>query len=278
MLFLLGDFMNQKMQDTIVSDLKIFAHEIALSRPRPYREYDQIYMFEEDLVKHVYELISHVKSKKIVFMGDGDGVSILLALITHNMVDRPISIVVFDFDERILNTYRRISEKYGLTHIQYVHYNIIEPLPKKYIGVFNYFCINPPYGSKNAGLSCILWLRRCIDACNKEGAGGCIVYPNSLDQEWSVRNTQNILQFLKQNGFYLTYEIHAMHRYHLADNPTLKSSAFFIDSIKDVNTKSWNDIKFTTSETQNLYGDERIVPHYIWDDGTTCGIVDTKWE
>ena len=57
------------------------------------------------------------------------------------------------------------------------------------------FYINPPYGSKNKGLSTIAWLHRCMELCKQESSG-CLVIPYDENVLWTVEAMRNIQDFL----------------------------------------------------------------------------------
>ena len=246
-------------------------------RPLPYREYDQIYMINKDLVGHISLLNQKVAGKDVVFMGDGDGVSILLALVTKGTEYEPHSITVFDFDNRILNTYRRLSQEYDISNFKCYQYNIIDPLPADCLRKYDFYHINPPYGSKNNGLSCILWLMRCLDACKLESCSGCVVYPYDENHNWSIVNMKRIVNFLRKNGFEVDECWRNIHKYHLQDNPTLRSSSLFVRSVSGTSRLEWNTQIFDCDEIETLYGRKRPLPHYIEDNGSEYGIVNLNW-
>ena len=59
---------------------------VANSRPLANREYDQIYMFTVDMIIQAELMSDYIKNKKIVFVGDGDGMSMLFELLMQNSI------------------------------------------------------------------------------------------------------------------------------------------------------------------------------------------------
>ena len=46
-------------------------------RPKPIREFDQIYMKTNDMISQAELTLPMLKGKRILFLGDGDGMSVL---------------------------------------------------------------------------------------------------------------------------------------------------------------------------------------------------------
>lgn len=256
-----------------------FADRVANSRPKPIREYDQIYMFSTDMILQALLVEKIIANKKILFLGDGDGMSLLLLFLMENhKITAAEEIRVLDFDERIVNNYKQFFDKSCLTakvHLNANMYNVLNPIEddklKKY---FDFFYINPPYGSKNQGNSCIAWLYRCMEYC-KEQSSGCIIMPYDRHFDWSIYNMKKIQNFLLQNGYIIRNMIPNIHRYHLDDNPTLRSSALIVDRMED-SGRLYEE--FPDELVCNLYGSPRKYPQYIYDNGTLVGEKDFSWK
>jgi predicted methyltransferase len=131
-----------------------FVDIIVYNRPLPHREYDQIYMKARYMLDQLGFIKSYINNKRIVFLGDGDGMSLLLSLFSAKGLLNIASMAILDFDERILEKYKEVNKQYNLHSIPtcYHLYNVINPIDASLSGKFNFFYINPPYGSKNAGL------------------------------------------------------------------------------------------------------------------------------
>src|SRR3954454_19477561 len=73
--------------------------DVIQNRPRPIREFDQIYMKAGDMVMQS-EFVAHwADGKRLAFIGDGDAISVSVAyLVARGIVDYgPSKITVFDF-------------------------------------------------------------------------------------------------------------------------------------------------------------------------------------
>src|ERR1041385_5730358 len=79
--------------------------DVVQNRPRPLREFDQIYMKTGDMVMQSEFVARWADGKDIAFIGDGDAISVCVAYLHAREIlpYGPSSIVVFDFDERICN-------------------------------------------------------------------------------------------------------------------------------------------------------------------------------
>ena len=247
-------------------------------RPVPHREYDQIYMKARYMLQQVGDVWSALSGKNVVFLGDGDGMSVLFALLSSKYSMDIKSMLVLDFDERILHSLKEIETSQNLIcPMSYYLYNIINPVHYAMQGKYDYFYINPPYGSKNNGLSCIMWLHRCMDLCSNN-AEGCIIVPFDDMFPWTIKSTKAIIEFLNLSGFEITNIKRNVHQYHLGDNPSLKSSMIQVKRIKP-HQSEYHAQKFPLNMCLNLYGSPRAIPQYIYiDKGNPLGNADFNWE
>lgn len=87
--------------------------DVVHNRPPPLREFDQIYMKVADMVVQAEYVARVFNNKRIVFVGDGDGIALASAhLKAEGVIDYgPKSLTLLDFDERIVNSVRRFGEK-----------------------------------------------------------------------------------------------------------------------------------------------------------------------
>jgi predicted methyltransferase len=188
------------------------------SRPTPNREYDQIYMLNGDMVRQLWQVAEYIQGKNIIFLGDGDGMSMLLGLFAvKNYIASPKSMTVLDFDQRIINNISRFFHKHEISRCYETKcqlYNAIEPITSELCAYYDLFYINPPYGSKNKGVGAQAWLHRCMDLC-KSNAIGCIILPYDNDQLWTKEAMVSVQDFLLHNGFVVRHMVPFMHSYHL---------------------------------------------------------------
>src|SRR4051794_38559997 len=119
--------------------------DVVQNRPRPLREFDQIYMKTGDMVMQSEFVCRWAAGDDLVFIGDGDAISVCAAyLVQRSIIDQgPSSIRVLDFDERIVNAVNRFADRERIDTLDAVLYNCIDGLsvgsPK-----FSKFYTNPP--------------------------------------------------------------------------------------------------------------------------------------
>src|SRR5882672_95551 len=79
--------------------------DVVQNRPRPLREFDQIYMKTGDMVLQSELVARWADGRRLAFIGDGDAISVCVAYLHNRGIFPygPAKIVVFDFDERIRN-------------------------------------------------------------------------------------------------------------------------------------------------------------------------------
>lgn len=149
--------------------------EISALRPKPNRTIDQIYMKPICMLVQAKLIASYLDNKDLIFIGDGDHQSVLCGIYSS-----PKSITVLDIDSRIVKSIPSVGRRHNI-EIDAYQYDVLKPLPKRFIRKFNFFYTNPPYGSKNAGQSGIVFISRCIEAC-KFPSEGCIVLPHDNER------------------------------------------------------------------------------------------------
>src|SRR3954447_22590535 len=105
--------------------------DVIQDRPRPLREFDQIYMKAGDMVMQS-EFIAHWSvGKRIAFIGDGDAISVCVAYLRAREIlpYGPAWVTVFDFDERIVNAVRRFADSERVETLDARLYNCLDALP-----------------------------------------------------------------------------------------------------------------------------------------------------
>src|SRR3954454_18707064 len=87
--------------------------DVVQNRPRPLRDFDQIYMKTGDMVMQSEFIAKWANGKRLAFIGDGDAISICVAYLQkREIIDcGPSKITVFDFDERIVVAVKRFADK-----------------------------------------------------------------------------------------------------------------------------------------------------------------------
>ena len=229
--------------------------DVVMNRPAPLREFDQIYMKVADMVVQAEYVARVFNNKKVVFVGDGDGIALSAAhLKAQGVIDYgPSSITLLDFDERIVNSVLRFGEKLAPKVAITAHlYNVAEPLPTEHFGAYDGFHINPPWGASNAGQSVTAFLERGSQATHDKGLG-IVVIADDPDLAW----TQEVLRDTQKRAIDLGYVVSELlpqlHLYHLDDAPDLRSCSCLFRRVQpDLMEKSSE--KLSSDRLRNFYG------------------------
>jgi predicted methyltransferase len=209
--------------------------DVIQNRPPPLREFDQIYMKAGDMVLQTSLIAQRFAGRRLVFMGDGDSISLCLAYLVHRGVlqDGPEKILVLDFDQRMVNAVERFADREELgDRIQSRLYNCIDALPDELVGQFNAFYTNPPWGASNNGESVKVFTERCIELSGADAVGAIVIADDST-VPWSQRVLSATQSFLLENDFYVQEMQTNLHEYHLDDAPDLRSCNLFVRSHPD---------------------------------------------
>lgn len=209
--------------------------DVIQNRPLPLREFDQIYMKAGDMVLQTSLIAQRFDGRRLVFMGDGDSISLCLAYLMHREVLNvgPSEILVLDFDERMVKAVERFADREGITdRIRSRLYNCIDGLPHDLIGQYNAFYTNPPWGASNDGESVKVFAQRGMEACGPDSVG-VIVIADDPKVPWSQRVLVETQRFALASGFYVQEMQTNLHEYHLDDAPDLRSCNLFLRSSPD---------------------------------------------
>jgi predicted methyltransferase len=201
--------------------------DVVQNRPRPIREFDQIYMKTGDMVMQSEFVASWADGKRLAFIGDGDSISVCVAYLhARGIVGYgPSMTTVFDFDERIVEAINRFADQERLENLQAVLYNCIDALPRT--KVFECFYTNPPWGASNNGASVNLFAQRGIEALQNQGQG-MIVIADDDELDWPQEVLYQVQAFASQRGYYVSRMMPRLHSYHLDDAPELRSCNLII--------------------------------------------------
>lgn len=196
--------------------------DVVQNRPRPLRNFDQIYMKTGDMVLQSELVASWADGKRLAFIGDGDAICVCIAylhkrgIITYG----PTEIVLFDFDERICSSVDRFADKEELNQLRAQLYNCLDPFPGPVD--FDCFYTNPPWGASNDGESVKVFVQRGMEATGYAGEG-MVVLADDSDLEWPKCVLANVQRFAIDSGFYVQKMMSQLHLYHLDDAPDLRS-------------------------------------------------------
>ena len=195
--------------------------DVVQNRPRPLREFDQIYMKVGDMVLQSEIVARWAQGQRLAFIGDGDAISVCVSyLYARKIVPYgPSAVHVFDFDERICGAVKRFADKERLG-LDATLYNCLDPFPV--VGRFDCFYTNPPWGASNDGESVNVFVQRGMEANGYVGEG-MVVIADDEELDWPQRVLHNVQSFASSKGYFVSRMMPRLHEYHLDDAPDLKS-------------------------------------------------------
>ena len=196
--------------------------DVVQNRPRPLREFDQIYMKTGDMVFQSEFVARWADGKRLAFIGDGDAISVCVSYLHARGILSygPREIVVFDFDERICRAVERFADHEGLKNLRSQLYNVVDPMPE--LPRFDNFYTNPPWGASNEGESVKVFVERGMEATH-HGGEGLVVMADDPGLEWPKRVLARVQADAIKKGFFVQRLMPQLHSYHLDDNPDLRS-------------------------------------------------------
>lgn len=229
--------------------------DVVQNRPRPLREFDQIYMKTADMVVQSELVARWSDGKRLAFIGDGDAISVCVAYLKNRgVVDYgPSKITVFDFDERICNAVKRFADKERLEHLDARLYNCLEAFPDA--NKYDCFYTNPPWGASNDGESVKIFTQRGMEAIQYDGEG-LVVIADDEELEWPKTVLANVQSFALHAGFYVQKMMARVHEYHLDDNPDLKSCNLLFKSLPGTKAPGTSGDITDPERLENFYGRE----------------------
>ena len=230
-------------------------------RPSPSRLFDQIPMNIEDLLAQAERIHRSLADKEVVFIGDYDCASLAIAAQGLTSGQMPSRMLVVDFDERVLASIQDGFDQLGLAHLLETRsYNVFDPVPMQYAGLFDRFYANPPYGQFNQGESVWLFVHRGIEFCS-QGATGSLIIPCDDRRAWTTANVFRLEQLVRSAGWQLSVADRKTHSYSLDDDPSLQSITFALTGITRFSAAlPWSGRYVPQELMQTFYGRSVLPP------------------
>lgn len=227
--------------------------DVVQNRPRPLREFDQIYMKTGDMVMQSEFVAKWANEQRLAFIGDGDAISVCVAYLQKRGIFSygPSKLTVFDFDERIVAAVKRFADKERLEHLDAVLYNCLDSFPHG--STFDVFYTNPPWGASNDGESVNVFAQRGMESIDFEGHG-MIVIADDDELEWPKHVLANVQRFASTQGFFVSRMMPQLHLYHLDDAPNLKSCNLIVSSVPGNRRRPTSESIMDRRRLQNFYG------------------------
>lgn len=206
--------------------------DVVQNRPRPLRDFDQIYMKTGDMVMQSEMVARWAKDKRLAFIGDGDAISVCVALLKARGIfdEGPSQITVFDFDERICGALTRFADHEGVTNLESHLYNCADAFPEDMVSQFDCFYTNPPWGASNAGESVKVFMERGFEATGYAGEGLVVIADDHV-LEWPQHVLAQVQKFALEQDQFIQKMHSRMHLYHLDDAPDLRSCNLFFKAL-----------------------------------------------
>jgi len=240
----LEEFLSASNLDISPKYLDFFAPVIKYlaDRPSPEYKYDQSRSTPETVIKRALLMLKNgdVEGKRIVILGDDDGVSIALAYLQCAK-----EIFVIDIDSRILKLIDDFSAHYQLNDILHTQlWDIRTSFPKKWRQKYDVFETDPPYTVSGFKL----FLNQAINLMNfKYGASGYISFGAKTPQKTWVCQ-----QHLLSSGFSINEFIQEFNRYHGATLLGNTSDMYVVSSVPQkirlIETKEFESTIYTFDE------------------------------
>ena len=227
--------------------------DVVQNRPRPLREFDQIYMKTGDMVMQSEFISRWADGKRLAFIGDGDAISVCTAYFTAKKIldTGPEQITVFDFDERIVRAINHFAEHECINHLNAVLYNCLDAFPET--DPFDCFYTNPPWGASNDGESVKVFTQRGMEALHFSGHGA-IVIADDPELAWPKQVLHRVQEFAIKNQFFVSRMLPQLHSYHLDDAPDLKSCNLIISSLPGSGHTPNSDSIRDAEQLEHFYG------------------------
>ena len=195
--------------------------EYLANRPPPEYKYDQSHSTPETVLKRALLMLKNgdVEGKRIVILGDDDGVSLPLSFLQCTK-----EIFVIDIDSRVLEFVDSFNHEKNLTNVLNTQlWDIQTSFPKKWRHRFDTFETDPPYTV--AGFQ--LFVNQALTLLNPtEGGKGYVSFgAKSPHETWKCQ------QYLLEAGFLIQEFFQDFNRYHGATILGNTSNLYVISSV-----------------------------------------------
>jgi N4-bis(aminopropyl)spermidine synthase len=236
--------------------------DVVQNRPRPLRNFDQIYMKTGDMVLQSELVARWSNNKSLAFIGDGDAISVCVAYLKHRGIleGGPSRIKVFDFDQRIVYAILRFADKERMSDVLTAElYNCVDAFPESQINTFDCFYTNPPWGASNAGESVKVFMQRGFEATGYRGEG-MVVIADDQELVWPQVVLANTQRYALESGHYVQKMQSRLHVYHLDDAPDLHSCNLLFKAIPgEPHIADLASTALDSSRLANFYGKDQAL-------------------
>lgn len=188
-------------------------------RPPADHALEQFHMTWDSMMRQAEDLITLFQGKRVLFLGDDDHISVLLAAFGD------IEPVVYEIDPRVVKSLREWATKLQLLNFSAIEHDIRVKLniSKK----TDAFYINPPYSSRNHGYGIKFWITRALENCTNDCCG-VIVMPSDEHLKWVNDNWIEVQRFVAANGCRIMNHHRLIHVYNETNDLALKSENLYV--------------------------------------------------
>ncbi|MCL2869733.1 bis-aminopropyl spermidine synthase family protein [Candidatus Saccharibacteria bacterium] len=195
----------------------------ANSRPIADRHLRQ-FLMEPESIKKQLDLIGPILlGKKVLFLGDADSISPLLAKYYN------VKPLLLEIDDRVRTNLKRLYGEFNIKDTKIFEYDAL--LPTTSImrqDICDGFYLNPPY-SHRSHTGPRVWLQRTMEMVNKDSVG-ILTIPFSNDnnhiEPWVIKGQRIVRDYLSENNFEILRIDKNIHNYETinfrSDNIVLK--------------------------------------------------------
>ncbi|HSK74448.1 MAG TPA: bis-aminopropyl spermidine synthase family protein [Pyrinomonadaceae bacterium] len=250
--------------------------DVVNNRPRPLREFDQIFMKAADMLLQADQVSKYLGGKRVVCIGDGDAIGLCLVhLHNRSLLEKgPEHLHVLDFDERVVLSVQRFAKTYNIEdRVSSELYNVADPLPEVHWQNFDGFYTNPPFGASNKGASVKAFIRRGIEAVGNSGVG-CLVIADDQKHPWSQEVLRTVQNMILEEGFLIASMMPAFHKYHLDDSPELTSCSMTIRRINPAD-QEYKSVSLPKEQFKDFYGSGNSLKIRYVRDLTNGGLIES---
>lgn len=185
--------------DEVYASGSALADAIAKERPAADETLEQFLMDANSVAAQARYIARVLDGQTVLFLGDDDHVSVVTAAFSN------ISAVVFDVDERIVQSINRWKERLQLINLSADCKDLRDVAPNQLAALrqCDSFYVNPPYSSKNAAHGLKAWIDTATEVCVPY-CDGIVVMPSNRDMAWVNSNWLAVQEFVTANGYRIT--------------------------------------------------------------------------
>jgi len=172
-----------KYENIKFNEIEKILNKIWEEKPIPTLFFDQRPVTKKTTINRVKYFLdkNDIYNKKIVFLGDDDLTSILLAL-----TGVKCEIFVLDIDKRLIDFINKISKKYNL-NINAIEYNALKGINKNLKNKFDVFVTDPTPEK----IPFTIFMNNAIDLLNENGIIYTSIYSSAMEENLDLQRIIN---------------------------------------------------------------------------------------